>query len=97
MAITFARDLRPDMRWLSSGFVLTFCSCFGQTYFIALFAGYLKADLAISDGMFGSLYTAGTIASAALLMWAGKFADQVPIRWRGAAVLAVSPRCGRRC
>ncbi|PKQ07556.1 MAG: MFS transporter [Alphaproteobacteria bacterium HGW-Alphaproteobacteria-11] len=88
MAITLARDLRPDMRWLSSGFVLTFCSCFGQTYFIALFAGYLKAEITISDGMFGSLFTAGTIASAALLMWAGKFADQVPIRWLGAAVLA---------
>jgi len=43
-------DLRPELRWLSSGFLLTFCSSFGQTYFIAIFAGHLKAALAISDG-----------------------------------------------
>ncbi|PRD42550.1 MFS transporter [Phyllobacterium phragmitis] len=87
-----ASDLRPEMRsemrWLSSGFLLTLCSGFGQTYFIALFAGYLKTDLAISDGQFGSLYTIGTLASAALLMWAGKFADQLSIRWLGVGVMA---------
>ena len=81
-------DLRADSRWLAAGFLLTFSSGFGQTYFIALFAGHLKADLGLSEGGFGSLYTAGTLASAALLMWAGKLADDVPIRWLGAGVLS---------
>ncbi len=81
-------DLRSEARWLSSGFLLMFFSSFGQTYFIALFAGDLKAGLGLSDGQFGSLYTVGTVASAAVLMWAGRSADRVPIRWLGAGVLA---------
>lgn len=83
-----APDLRAEIRWLSSGFLLTFCSCFGQTFFIALFAGHLKADLAITDGQFGSLYTAGTLASATLLTWAGKFADRFTVRWLGVGAMA---------
>lgn len=83
-----APDLRAEIRWLSSGFLLTFCSCFGQTFFIALFAGHLKADLAITDGQFGSLYTAGTLTSATLLMWAGKFADRFTVRWLGVGAMA---------
>lgn len=83
-----AADLRTDIRWLSSGFLLTLYSGFGQTYFIALFAGQLKSELAITDGEFGSLYTIGTLASAALLAVAGRLADTVPIRWLGAGVIA---------
>src|SRR5690606_13756536 len=55
---------------------------------IALFAGHLKADLAITDGQFGSLYTAGTLASATLLMWAGKLADRFTVRWLGVGAMA---------
>ena len=83
-----APDLRSEIRWLSSGFLLMLCSGFGQTYFIALFAGQLKADLALTDGQFGSLFTVGTLASAALLMWAGKLADRCPTRWLGLGVMA---------
>ncbi|MEQ8698722.1 MAG: MFS transporter [Bauldia litoralis] len=80
--------LRGEARWLASGFLLMFGSGFGQTYFIALFVGHLKIDLGLSDGLFGSLYMAGTIASAALLMWAGKFVDRWPVRWFGVGVMA---------
>ncbi len=79
--------MRGEARWLGSGFLLMFGSGFGQTYFIALFVGHLKADLALSDGLFGSLYMAGTLASAALLMWAGKFVDRYSIRWFGVGVI----------
>ena len=83
-----APDLRSEVRWLASGYLLNFSSGFGQTYFIALFAGHLKAELAISDGQFGGLYTLGTLASACLLIWAGKAADIFPIRWLGVGVMA---------
>lgn len=83
----FASDLRAEIRWLSSGFLLTLFSGFGQTYFIALFAGQLKSELSITDGEFGSLYTIGTLASAALLAVAGKLADTVSIRWLGAGII----------
>lgn len=82
-----APELRADARWLSSGFLLMLFSGFGQTYFIATYAGHLKAGLAISDGEFGTLYTVGTLASAALLTWAGKLADVVSIRWLGTGVI----------
>ena len=85
---TLWTELRSEARWLSSGFLLTLCSGAGQTYFIAIFAGHLKTELGLSDGGFGGLYTAGTLASAALLTWAGKLPDKFPIRWVGAGVLA---------
>jgi len=84
----FAEDLRPDLPWLSGGFLLTFFSGFGQTYYVALFAGHLKTDLVLTEGEFGTLYTIGTLASAALLTWAGKLADTVSIRLLGAGVIA---------
>jgi MFS family permease len=86
--MTPGADFRSEFRWLSSGFLLTLYSGFGQTYFIAIFAGELKAELEISDGEFGSLYALGTLASAALLTWAGKLADAISIRWLGAGVIA---------
>ena len=70
-----------------AAFVMMFSSTFGQTYFIAIFAPWLKDELGLTDGGFGSLYTLGTIASAATLMWIGKFADRFRIRWLAVAVL----------
>ncbi len=81
-------EWRSEFRWLASGFLLMLFSGFGQTYYIALFAGAIKSELAISDGQFGSLYAIATLASAAALTVAGKFADTVPIRWLSAGVLA---------
>lgn len=81
-------DLRFEARWLSCGFLLMFWSSFGQTFFIALFAGHLKTDLSLSDGQFGSLYAIGTLVSACALIGAGKLVDQLPIRWLAAGVLA---------
>lgn len=82
-----ASDLRPELKWLASGFLMTFFSGFGQTYFIALFAGELMSELSLSDGQFGSLYTAGTLASAAVLAWAGRLADTMPARLLATAVV----------
>jgi MFS family permease len=88
VATMLAPDVRSEIRWLAGGFLLMLCSGFGQTYFIALFAGHLKTDLAITDGQFGNLYGAGTLASAAVLVWAGRFADRLSSRWLGAGALA---------
>ena len=61
---------------LGFGLLLTFSSSIGQTYFIALFAGALRADLGLSHGAFGGLYTLATLVSALTLVWLGKTADR---------------------
>jgi len=81
-------DLRAAAPWLAAGFLLTFCSGFGQTYFVAVFAGEWQAAFGLSNGEFGMLYTAATLASAAALTRVGKLADRVPIQWLGAGVFA---------
>ncbi|MCW2306135.1 MFS transporter [Rhodobium gokarnense] len=64
-----------NLRWLFAGFLLTFASSFGQTFFISLFGGEIRAEYGLSHGDFGTLYMAATLASAATLLWIGKFAD----------------------
>lgn len=71
--------LKTNLRWLGVGFLLTFASAFGQTWFISLFAGDIKAVHGLSDGAWGSLYTVATLASAALMFWRGSLADTVPL------------------
>ncbi len=68
--------LRSNARWLAAGLALTFASSFGQTFFISLFAGEIKAEFDLSDGGWGSLYTAATLASALVLFQLGVLADR---------------------
>lgn len=64
---------------LGLGFLLTFASCVGQTYFISMFSGEIRADLGLSHGSFGTIYTLATLASGFLLLWLGKAADRIDI------------------
>ena len=71
---------RDNARWLMAGLMLTLCSSFGQTFFISLFAGQIKAAYGLTDGGWGSIYTVATLISAALLIQAGGLADTVALR-----------------
>lgn len=71
--------LKDNARWLAAGFLLTFASGFGQTWFISLFAGFIKQDHGLTDGSWGSLYTVATLGAAALLFWRGSLADSIPL------------------
>ncbi|MEM1344421.1 MAG: MFS transporter [Pseudomonadota bacterium] len=66
---------RTNARWLGAGFALSFASSFGQTFFIALFAGDIRAAYGLTHGEWGTLYTAATLASAAVLFGAGALTD----------------------
>ncbi len=68
-----------NRRWLGTGLLLTFASSFGQTWFISLFAGFIKVEHGLTDGSWGLLYTGATLASAGLLFWRGSWADSVPL------------------
>ena len=73
----FFKDNAP---WLAAGGLLTFGSSFGQTYFIAIFAGDIRAEFGLSHGAWGSLYALGTLASAALMLGVGGVTDRFRTR-----------------
>lgn len=69
------RFVARNARWIVGGFLLTFFSSFGQTFFIALSAGDIRAEYGLSHGAFGGLYMAATLASALTLPWLGRITD----------------------
>ena len=70
--------LAANARWLVGGFSLTFFSSVGQTFFIALFAGEIRAAHGLSHGGFGLLYMVATLASALSLVALGRVLDVRP-------------------
>lgn len=79
--------LRRNAPFLSAGMLLTFLSSFGQTFFISVFAGEIRAEFGLSHGAWGALYSAGTTASAVVMIWAGALTDRYRVRVLGPAVL----------
>ena len=61
------------------GFIFTFFSCFGQSYFLGLFNSSIREALSISHGQFGSIYASATLCSSVLLIWVGKKIDDINI------------------
>jgi hypothetical protein len=61
---------REEAPWLASGFLLMIFSGFGQTYYIALFAGHIKSELVLTDGLVGLLLDAGVQLEMQLLVMA---------------------------
>ena len=86
--------VRADPRLLAYGLLLTFSSAFGQTFFISLFSGEIRAAFAISNGEFGAIYSAGTLASAALLSWSGHWIDRIDLRrWTVMVIILSTVAC----
>jgi len=79
--------LRSNAPWLGAGFLLTFGSSFGQTFFIAVFAGEIRATFGLSHGAWGAIYAAATAASAVAMVYAGALTDRFRVRHLGLAVL----------
>ncbi|SFE16538.1 Predicted arabinose efflux permease, MFS family [Sulfitobacter brevis] len=76
----YLRFLSRNWLFLLAGFLLTFTSSYGQTFFISLFAGEIKADFGLSDGQWGGVYTIGTTMSAIAMIWAGVLTDRFRVR-----------------
>jgi MFS family permease len=85
----FTSFLRENAPFLLAGILLTFCSSFGQTFFISVFAGVIREEFALSHGDWGRLYAFGTTASAIVMVWAGVLTDHFRARALGAIVLAL--------
>ncbi len=61
------------------GFIFTFFSSFGQSFFLGLFNAPIRDELGISHGQFGNIYASATIFSSLLLVWVGKKIDEYHI------------------
>ncbi|WP_170771315.1 MFS transporter [Ruegeria lacuscaerulensis] len=79
--------LRDNAAWLGAGFLLTFLSSFGQTFFISIFSGEIRAAYGLSHGAWGGLYSLGTTVSAVVMIWAGALTDMFRVRVLGPVVL----------
>jgi predicted MFS family arabinose efflux permease len=61
------------------GFIFTFFSSFGQSFFLGLFNTSIRDALSISHGQFGSIYASATLFSSFILVWIGKKIDDMNI------------------
>lgn len=83
---SFLKDNAP---FLSAGALLTLISCFGQTFFISIFAGEIRAEFGLTHGGWGSIYGVGTLCSAIVMIWAGGLSDIMRVRRLGALVMVM--------
>lgn len=73
-----AAFIKNNIRWIGGGFLLTFFSSFGQTFFVGLSGNDLREHFELSAGGFGGLYMVATLLSALTLPWLGRTLDLLP-------------------
>jgi MFS family permease len=81
--------IRCNFRWIAGGFVLTFFSSFGQTYFVSASIAEWQAAFGLSHGEFGRLYMFATLGSAMCLPFLGRLVDHVAAKKMIAFVVPV--------
>jgi sugar phosphate permease len=89
--MSFLAFVKDNARWLLGGFLLTFFSAFGQTFFISLSAGGIRSEYNLSHGEFGVLYMLATLGSALTLPRLGRIVDEMSV---ARTVLIVAPCLG---
>ncbi len=66
---------------------MSLMSCFGQTFFIAIFGGEIRQAYGLTNGDWGVLYMIGTASSAVVMVFAGGLADRFRVRSLGLMVI----------
>ena len=69
--------VRSNFKIIIFGFVFTFFSCIGQSFFIGLFNSNIRQELNITHGEFGAIYGIATLCSSLTLIWLGKKIDDL--------------------
>ena len=69
-------NLSLNKKVIIFGFIFTFFSSFGQSFFLGLFNPSIRSDLNITHGQFGTIYASATICSSLILVWVGKKIDE---------------------
>ena len=63
------------------GFLMTFSSSLGQTFFIGAFGPSIQIEFELSHSEWGGIYMAGTVLSAILLPWTGQLIDKFKLNY----------------
>ncbi|MBL4892630.1 MAG: MFS transporter [Rhizobiaceae bacterium] len=90
----FFSFFKENSRWILGGFLMTFCSSFGQTFFIALSGKEIRAEYGLSNGEFGGIYMLATLGSAMVLPQVGKLVDVISV---SRTVLIIAPMLAFAC
>ena len=72
-------NLSLNKKVIIFGFIFTFFSSFGQSFFLGLFNAPIRNELGITHGQFGNIYASATICSSLLIIWVGKKIDDYRI------------------
>ena len=72
-------NLSLNKKVIIFGFIFTFFSSFGQSFFLGLFNAPIRNELGITHGEFGNIYATATICSSLTLIWVGKKIDDYRI------------------
>lgn len=76
-------------RFVSFGFIFAAASSFGQTYFIGVFGPSIQSEFGLSHTQWGTTYLIGTLASAMVLPWTGRYIDRMDLMRYSYLVLAL--------
>ena len=71
--------IRSNFKIIIFGFVFTFFSSVGQSFFIGLFNSSIREEINISHGEFGTIYGIATLCSSLTLIWLGKKIDELKL------------------
>jgi len=71
--------VKSNFKIIIFGFVFTFFSSIGQSFFIGLFNSNIRAELNITHGEFGAIYGTATLCSSITLIWLGKKIDELKL------------------
>jgi len=69
-----------NKRFVAFGFLITLASSFGQTYFIGIFGPALQEEFSLTHTQWGTIYMIGTLCSAAVLPFTGRYIDKLDLR-----------------
>ena len=68
-----------NLKVIIFGFIFTFFSSFGQSFFLGLFNSSIRDALSITHGQFGTIYASATLLSSLVIIWVGKKIDDIDV------------------
>ena len=72
--------IKNNFKWLMVCLLMYLSSCFGQTFFISLYATEIRTTFDLTHGQWGSIYSMGTLLSATTMLILGGVVDKFEIK-----------------